>query len=933
MPKHRSIRIQGARTHNLKNISCEIPHGVLTVITGPSGSGKSSLAFDTLYAEGQRRFMESMSTYARQFLERIEKPDVDQIQHILPTIALEQKNHIKNARSTVGTATEIYDFLRVLFATVGTTYCDTCDGVVSKATPHTIEADLKNQPEGTKIILTAQVSLKAYPVETLIQQGYFRAYWQESLIDLNEGLPKAFHQAELDIVIDRLVLKGDKTPSRFSESIRKALEVNPHQIKAYFVGENSEALLFDTQFSCQSCHKIFEAPFPNLFSFNSPLGACKACEGFGKIIGLDLNKVIPNRQLSLEEGAIHPFNMPSAQEMYDDLMREGKKRRIRLTVPFEELTADEKAFVFDGAGRYEGIYQFFEWLESKKYKVHVRVMLAKYRGYYPCPECYGSRLRKEALNVKLNKKSIDDLCQLPITALFFFFKNLPLAPYQQEIAHRLLREIQGRLEYLVEIGLGYLTLARQSRTLSGGEAQRINLSSALGTALTDTLYVLDEPTVGLHARDTQRLLSVLKVLRDYGNTVVVVEHDPEMILGADRILDLGPTGGQEGGHVVYEGSPSGLLKTSTSQTAYYLNHPPQIELRPSPSEKKTAWMEIVGAYGNNLKHIDVKLPKNQLVCISGVSGSGKSTLIKQTLYANYQQSKGHELNMEAAPYIGLNGFEEFKEIVLVDQSPPGRSVRSNPVTYVKAYDEIRKLFAGTRQAQALGITASHFSFNSKGGRCETCEGLGFVTIDMQFMADVTVVCQDCQGKRFSPAVLAIEFDGKNINNVLDMTVNEALSFFQRHNRVVKKLLPLAEIGLGYLHLGQSTASLSGGEAQRLKLASYLFTSDAQSQSSLFLFDEPTTGLHLTDIQTLITALRKLLAAGHSIIVVEHNIEFLAQADYLIDLGPEGGEKGGQVVAEGSPAQVMENPLSVTGQFIKQRVSASQEMFSLKTAAG
>lgn len=918
MSKQRAIQLRGVRTHNLKNIHCEFPHGSFTVVTGPSGSGKSSLAFDTLYAEGQRRFMESMSTYARQFLERIEKPDVDQITHILPAIALEQKNHVKNARSTVGTATEIYDFLRLLYATVGQTICHKCNLVVETATPQDIEAFLTDLPNGTKAVITAPVEFNASQLPDLIAQGYFRAWINNELVDLNQGLPEGWQGEHLEIVIDRVVLKGKDSPARLIESIRQASKLNPDQLCVYTLEPNPGEHRFKTQFACPNCHKSFEPPFANLFSFNHPLGACPSCEGFGRIIGLDLGKVIPNHSLSLEQGAIHPFNTPANQEIFADLVTEAKKRKIRLDVPFDELTEAEKTFALDGAGTYPGVYGFFNWLESKKYKVHVRVMLAKYRGYYPCPDCDSSRLNLKALWVEVGRQTIHQLCQIPVSQLLPWFKALSLPPESAHRSQRLLREIRARLAYLEDIGLGYLTLARQSRTLSGGEAQRINLSSALGTALTDTLYVLDEPTVGLHARDTARLLVVLSALRDQGNTIVVVEHDPDVILGGDRVLDIGPHAGRDGGHVVYEGDTKAFLDCGHSQTAEFIKNPPRITPNKLNNKDKSP-MRIVGATGNNLKNISVELPKNQLICVAGVSGSGKSTLIKQTLYTRYQQAKGQELALDVAPCQSIEGFDAFEDLILVDQSPPGRSIRSNPVTYVKAYDEIRKLFAGTRQAKALGITASHFSFNTAGGRCETCEGLGTITIDMQFMADVTVTCEACQGKRFSPAVLAITVEDKTIKDVLDMTVDEALTFFKAYKRVTDKLLPLKKIGLSYLHLGQSTNTLSGGEAQRLKLAAYL-SQTHKGKPYLFLFDEPTTGLHLSDVQVLVEALRELIAAGHSVIVIEHNIEFLAHADYLIELGPEGGENGGQLIAQGAPDQLVQSSQSITGPYITARLT-------------
>lgn len=984
----KAIAITGARVNNLKNVSCELPHEKLTVITGPSGSGKSSLAFDTLYAEGQRRYIESMSSYARQFLARIEKPDVDNIQHILPAIALEQKNHVKNARSTVGTATEIYDFLRLLYAHVGVTKCDACGGDVSRADPFKIQKELQQYPEGAKVLLLAPVQLRTFSVEDLLRQGFFRIYQNSEIVDLSTVKESLSPHDTVRIVIDRLIVKHKSLGSRLLESIRNGLVLGNGHIEILTLDKPNankssetssktkaesdktsepaantadslqpESRLFQNAFACLQCHKEFIEPFPNLFSFNSPMGACPSCEGFGRIIGLDLDKVIPNKNLSLKQGAIHPFTMPSYAEGNEYLLNECKKRRIPVDKPWHDLTDAQKTFVIEGGGEFEGIRNFFEWLETKKYKVHVRVMLAKYRGYYPCPDCLGSRLRREALNVFLQGRNILQLGEMPVNELLAFFEDLTLPVTHERIAERLLKEVRSRLQYLQDIGLEYLTLSRQFRTLSNGEAQRINLSAALGSSLTDTLYVLDEPTVGLHARDTDRLIRILKNLRDHGNTVVLVEHDPDVMLEADHIVDMGPAGGDEGGRILFEGTPQDLLKVSYSLTARYLNEPVSLAEVVSGSggngRKKSASallsegttargtkkngkvsaqasgdvIEIRGAQGNNLKNVTVAFPKNQLVCVTGVSGSGKSTLIKQTLFAAYEHSQSRSLQLDEAPHEALLGLDSFKDVLLVDQSPPGRSARSNPVTYVKAYDDIRKLFSETRKAQLLGITAGAFSFNTAGGRCETCEGLGTLTIDMQFMADVTIVCHDCQGRRFNPNVLSIEVADKNINDVLNMTVDEAVQFFTTHRKIISKLKPLQEIGLGYLKLGQSTATLSGGEAQRLKLASYLPAHREHDEVALakepylFLFDEPTTGLHMADIALLVQAFRRLLAAGHSVLVIEHNIDFIAQTDYIVDMGPEGGEGGGTVVAQGALHEVMACANSYTGQFLKKRLQA------------
>jgi excinuclease ABC subunit A len=936
MVKPSYILIQGARVHNLKNVSCQLPHQQFTVITGPSGSGKSSLAFDTLFAEGQRRYIESMSAYARQFLARMEKPDVDHIQHLLPAIALEQKNGVKNARSTVGSATEINDFLRFLFVAAGTMRCQQCQQPVQLNNPQQIQTQLQSLPVGSKLILLAPVKHSVQMQAQLLQNGFFRFYHNKAILDIND------HQAVLqgldcvDIVIDRFVLKDKPMAQRLRESIRNALALSQGVLDVVFP-ETGERQRFQNQYACQSCHQVYDTPSPHWFSFNNPLGACPVCEGYGRVIGLDLDKVIPNRALSLQQGAVHPFSRPAYQEVYGQLMEEAGKRNIPTDIAWQALSDEAKQFVIEGGGDYEGIRRFFEWMESKKYKVQVRVMLAKYRGYYLCAGCQGARLRPEALTVYIEQHNFSSLGNTPIAAVLSFFRELSITGGQDIAIQRLLEEIISRLSCLVEMGLGYLTLNRQFRTLSNGEAQRINLASALGSRLTDTLYVMDEPTVGLHARDTDRLLGILKSLCDQGNTVVVVEHDPEVMLAADYIIDMGPSGGHEGGHIVYEGTPEQLLRVSYSVTATWLSNPlfngsgqQALERMPFATLEKRLlktnptgnWFEIQGAEGNNLKNITVRFPKASLVCVVGVSGSGKSTLIKQTLFTACEHSEARSLELEALPYRGINGLEEFRSVVLVDQTPLGRSARSNPVTYIKAYDEIRKLFAATRKAMSLGITAGHFSFNTPGGRCETCEGLGTLTIDMQFMADVTMQCHDCHGRRFNASVLTIDLNGMTIDQVLNMTIKEAIPFFSFSAKTQQKLMALDAIGLGYIQLGQSTSTLSGGETQRLKLASYLAEKPARlpnsNQPVLFLFDEPTKGLHMSDIQLLLKAFRNLIATGHSVVVIEHHIDFIAQSDYLIELGPEGGNLGGEIVCLGSPEQVMLNADSPTGKYLHKR---------------
>ncbi|MEM0951325.1 MAG: excinuclease ABC subunit UvrA [Cyanobacteria bacterium P01_H01_bin.74] len=978
-----AIEIQSARVNNLKNVSCKIPQQAFTVVTGPSGSGKSSLAFDTLFAEGQRRYLESFSAYARQFLARIEKPDVDQILNILPAIALQQKNGIKNARSTVGTATDIYEFLRLLYGNVGQFFCPTCNTQVTAYDAREIEQQIQGLSVGSKLILLAPVAsqknkLLTSDIDDFIKQGFFRVFVDNTITELapywqaiQDNIVEQPEQ--LDIVVDRYIVKNKPIDKRLFESINNALMLShglldiiqlpgPKADPEKNATENPRSR-FQTQFSCRQCQSVFEPLSPQLFSFNSPIGACSTCEGYGRIIGIDLDKIIPNKGLSLKDGAVHPFTRPAYNDVMDDLISEARARKISVTTPWQDLKESDKRFVIEGGGRYEGIRGFFDWMETKKYKVHIRVMLSRYRGYYPCTTCDGSRLKSAALAVQLNGLTIFEVCNKPLTDVLEFLKALPetLSEQKKAIATPLLEELTGRVSYLISMGLGYLTLQRQFRTLSNGEAQRINLARALGSGLTETLYVLDEPTVGLHARDTNRLVTLLKELSKKGNTVLVVEHDPDVMLAADYIIDMGPSGGQDGGRIVFEGRPADLKTIDYSVTARYLfkdtksqgrflseadSVNKQVQAKLTSKAPTDHWFEIREAIGNNLKNISVRFPVKQLVCVTGVSGSGKSTLVKQTLFAHHEHLNGRSLELDAMPHGGIIGLDQFKEILLVDQSPLGRSVRSNAVTYTKAYDEIRKVFASTRKAVSMGITASAFSFNTTGGRCEPCEGLGTLTIDMQFMADVTMECPQCFGRRFNESVLAIEYNGKPIDKVLDLTVEQAIDFFADSPKIIQKLHPLMAIGLGYIRLGQSTSTLSGGETQRLKLASYLPANNLpmapqskqgsktkksktenpkkankiRQEPILFLFDEPTTGLHLSDIERLVQALRNLIAAGHSVVVIEHNIDFIAQSDYCIELGPEGGNSGGHVVASGSISVLQGlSDTSPTGYYLNQRV--------------
>jgi excinuclease ABC subunit A len=913
-----SIRIRGARTHNLKNIDVEIAHGRLTVITGVSGSGKSSLAFDTLYAEGQRRFVESMSTYVRQFLERMERPDVDEIENVLPAIAIEQKNSVKNARSTVATATELADYVRLFMTYCGETWCPDCERRVHKESPQSVTETVMRSLDGARIVVTAPVFFETPHrkdvVRQLLKGGWFRVWAEGEVRDLNEyDLGQA---TVADVVMGRFTVSAENR-GQVIEAIEQSFAMAHGLVNVLERGDNGwESHRFSSRFSCDQCGREFPEPTPHMFSFNSPLGACESCQGYGRVIGVDLDKVIPDRSLTLVERPIDPWNSESYEDCYDDLATAAEKHGLRRDVPIKDLTPDEWKILHDGKGKWYGIKGFFDWLETKKYKVHVRVKLAKYRSYETCTVCGGSRLRPDARNVRFRGETIVSLFAMNVGAARKFWEYLPLTKKEEEVAGHLRRDILNRLIYLDEVGLAYLTLDRQTRTLSGGEAQRINLAAALGGGLTQTLYVIDEPTVGLHARDSTRLLHVLRRLRDAGNTVVVVEHDPLIINGADEIVELGPGAGELGGEVLFNGPvaafgsrrlPDGVADAPAGRAAS--------TMKAAPSFERESTLQIIGAREHNLKEIDVTIPLGRLVAIAGVSGSGKSTLVRDCLYNGYQRHHRAMVNVDVGRFRKITGLSKLDDIQLVDQSPIGRSARSNPATYVKAWDEIRQLLAETTGAKLGGITPGMFSFNVAGGRCDACEGAGTVVIDMQFLADVEVVCDKCDGKRFSDKVLKVRYKGANADDILNMTVDDAFRFFVDRKRILKRLHTLRSVGLGYLRLGQSTASLSGGEAQRLKLASFLTGTDKARTRRLFLFDEPTTGLSTTDVRQLIATFRDLIAHGNSVVVVEHNLEMIEACDWVIELGPEGGDEGGRIVATGTPRELVSIEASVTGRYL------------------
>jgi excinuclease ABC subunit A len=976
------ITIRGARTHNLKGVDVDIPHNALTVVSGVSGSGKSSLAFDTVYAEGQRRYVESLSAYARQFLERIEKPDVDHIDGLAPAIAIKQKNQTRNPRSTVATATEIYDYLRLLYARCGTVTCLHCGGVVKRDSVDEIVNSLFALPEGTRVyalfpIVRAELKLepmqaastetpaaepakpkktaakkaakaaKAEPVidptdsikerlGELRRRGYNRLFQNGTLVEFStpESLLELNFAEPIYVLIDRLAISPDvraRVVDAIETGYRESGEIRFLTMPREGEGE-STLHRFSAAFECTSCHRAYREPEPRLFSFNNPFGACPRCQGFGNTIDFDPNLIIPDKSKTLAQGAVAPWTTTKYRPHHGEMLRAAKIEDVPTDVPWYDLTREQQEFIQDGRAGFPGIRGFFAALETKKYKLHVRVFLSKYRGYATCPDCRGQRLRAEARAVLLNDKNICEVSALTVVAARDFFDSLDLTPSQAEIAGKIFEEVRQRIHFLDQVGLDYLTLDRLSSTLSGGESQRIQLATSLGSRLVGALYVLDEPSIGLHTRDTARLIRIMEELRDLGNTILVVEHDPDVIRAADHLLDLGPGAGELGGKLLAAGTVAEVSANPNSITGKYLSGRASIAVPKHRREPGREHLKLFGARIHNLRGVDIDIPLNMLVCVTGVSGSGKSTLVHQVLYRALVQTLGQDAPTDGTEITGLyrelTGVHHLNDVVLVDQSPIGRTPRSNPVTYIKAFDDIRALFAAQPDSKRRGLTAGHFSFNVPGGRCDVCEGDGTVTVEMQFLADVELPCEECNGTRYKNGILEIRYKGKNIHDVLNMTVKEALVYFAGHPRIADKLYVLDEVGLGYVRLGQSATTLSGGEAQRVKLASHLATARSASSRSggndaaakarsrtLYILDEPTTGLHFDDVAKLLAAFRKLIDGGGSLLVIEHNLDVIKSADWVIDMGPEGGSRGGQLVAAGTPEEIAANPASHTGHWL------------------
>ena len=922
MSETKSILIKGARVNNLKNIDVEIPRNKLVVITGLSGSGKSSLAFDTLYAEGQRRYVESLSSYARQFLGRMSKPECDFIKGIPPAIAIEQKVNSRNPRSTVGTSTEIYEYLRLLYARIGRTFSPVSGQEVKKHSVEDIVGQTLEYPEGTRYtvlapLLIAEGRTLAEQLTIDQQQGFTRLEVNGRMVRMDE-----YEAKEGDVVfllIDRLTVSSAKDAiSRLTDSVETAMyEGNGACLLRFYQTDGSTQLYrFSTKFEADGI--AFEEPNDQMFSFNSPIGACPECEGFGRVIGIDEHLVVPNRSLSVYDGAVVCWRGEKMGEWKNMVIRGAERAGFPIFTPYYQLTDEQRKMLWEGTPYFEGINAFFRMLQENQYKIQYRVMLARYRGKTVCPKCHGTRLKPEAGYVKINGKSISDLVELPITELQKFFDALQLTDHERQVANRILKEISNRIRFLIDVGLGYLTLNRLSNSLSGGESQRINLATSLGSSLVGSLYILDEPSIGLHSRDTDRLIHVLRQLQQLGNTVVVVEHDEEIIRAADYIIDIGPKAGRLGGQVVYQGDLKDLRPVKDSYTVSYLLGEDTI---PVPPQRRpwNNYIEIKAARENNLKGIDVRFPLNVMTVVTGVSGSGKSTLVRDILYRALKRELD-ECAERPGEYASIEGdIHSIRAVEFVDQNPIGKSSRSNPVTYLKAYDEIRKLYAEQPLSKQMGYTAGYFSFNSEGGRCETCKGEGVITVEMQFMADLVLECDECHGTRFKKDTLEVKYQGVDIHEVLEMTVDQAIEFFGQHGqkRIVKKLTPLQDVGLGYIKLGQSSSTLSGGESQRVKLAYYL--SLEKCDPTLFIFDEPTTGLHFHDIRKLLDAFDALIRHGHSILIIEHNLDVIKCADYLIDLGPEGGAEGGYVVATGTPEEVAACPESYTGHFLQEKL--------------